>query len=100
LRVTFGEPLFLRYGRRMLPTPIARDPAAPIVRALEAAREALRPRRIVDPAGRRRKFHRACRGDAMVTILPARLRRLRVHDAAKNLLAWRDLRVDFGVHPL
>jgi hypothetical protein len=36
----------------------------------------------------------------MVTILPARLRRLRVHDAAKNLLAWRDLRVDFGVHPL
>jgi hypothetical protein len=84
LRVTFGEPLFPRDGWRMLPTPVARDPAAPIARALEAAREALRPRHIVDPAGRRGKFHRACRGYAMVTILPARLR---VHDAAK--ICWR-----------
>lgn len=77
LRDSFGDPLFLRDGRAMAPTPVAEALAVPIGRALEAAREALQPRRLLDPATLRRKFTLASGDYALVTVLPGLLHRLR-----------------------
>jgi DNA-binding transcriptional LysR family regulator len=77
LRASFGDELFLRDGRRMMPTPVAEALAEPIGRALDAAREALQPRRLLDPATLRRKFTLASGDYALVTILPGLLHRLR-----------------------
>jgi DNA-binding transcriptional LysR family regulator len=112
LRATFGDELFRRDGRTMVPTPLAVELAEPIGRALEAAREALRPRTLPAPASLRRKFNISGGDYASMTILPPLLRRLRVQaplvdlrlrfiekDRAFDLLDAGELDLAIGVFP-
>ena len=69
LRALFKDELFVRDGRRMVPTPRALQLAAPIGRALAAAREALEPPAF-DPAQAKRAFALSCGDYALATIMP------------------------------
>jgi DNA-binding transcriptional LysR family regulator len=77
LRAQFGDELFTRQGRTMVPTARAIALWEPIGRALAAARESLEPVTPFDPASSRRTFTLSGGDYAMSTVLPGLMALLR-----------------------
>lgn len=77
LRVYFGDPLFVRVGSRMEPTPRAQALAAPIGAILAGLRELQHGEPDFDPLSSDRKFSLYMIDGAIVYLLPALLAYLR-----------------------
>lgn len=60
LRALFGDPLLVRDGRGLAPTPLARRLMGPLARALEQVEEAVKAQLAFDPRTSRRRFTLAC----------------------------------------
>ena len=77
LRATFDDPLFVRSGRRMAPTPAAQNLIGPVREALRRLQSGLESRARFDPATASRTFHLAM-GDVQASlVMPKLLARLR-----------------------
>ncbi len=70
LRDLFGDPLFVREGRRMVPTPLARSLVQPVRRALHGLEVALNEVQQFDPATTQRHFRLAVRDVLEAMVLP------------------------------
>ena len=70
LRDLFGDPLFVREGRRMVPTPLARSLVQPVRRALHSLEVALNESQQFDPATTQRHFNIAVRDVLEAMVLP------------------------------
>lgn len=110
LRELLGDPLLVRVGRTMQPTPRAIAMVEPLRRAIEALDEVLVAPRAFDPATSRQRFAIALDDRADLVVVPELLRRVRDqapgvelqvrawgrHDAPPDL-ATGDLDVTVGV---
>lgn len=76
LRDVFGDPLFVRDGRGLAPTPFARTLIGPVRQSLRGIEIALAEVEHFDPATARRKFTIGVRDFLEARILPDLLRRL------------------------
>lgn len=74
LREVFGDPLFVRDGRTMRPTPIARSLAEPVRRALRGLELSLTEIESFDPATSQRRFTIGVRDVLEATLLPPLMR--------------------------
>ncbi len=70
LRESFGDPLFVRAGHAMLPTPFARGAIVPIRKALATLERELLDQRGFDPANDARRFHIGIRDVLEAALLP------------------------------
>lgn len=70
LRELFGDPLFVREGRRMVPTPLARSLVQPVRRALHSLEVALNEVQQFDAATTQRHFNIAVRDVLEAMVLP------------------------------
>lgn len=70
LREALGDPLLVRAGRAMVPTPRAEALAAPLGRALAELRRVVRQEAVFDPRTSTRTFALAC-PDLVVSFLPS-----------------------------
>ncbi|MBC7172175.1 MAG: LysR family transcriptional regulator [Polyangiaceae bacterium] len=70
LRDSFGDPLFVRSGHLMLPTPFARGAIVPIRKALSTLERELLEQRAFDPATDARRFHVGIRDVLEAALLP------------------------------
>ncbi|MEQ1439747.1 LysR family transcriptional regulator [Fontimonas sp. SYSU GA230001] len=70
LRELFGDPLFVREGRRMVPTPLARSLTQPVRRALHSLEVALNEVQQFDAATTQRHFNIAVRDVLEAMVLP------------------------------
>lgn len=77
LRDYFADPLFVRSGQRMLPTPKALGLAPVVAQMMEAARAHLVPAAGFDPASSTRVFTLSMSDSAELVFLPTLLPRLR-----------------------
>jgi len=76
LRQLFGDELFVREGRTMVPTPLARNLIEPVRRALRGLEVTLNELERFDPASTQKRFNVAVRDVFEATVLPALLRRV------------------------
>jgi DNA-binding transcriptional LysR family regulator len=74
LRVLFGDPLFLRQGRVMVPTPFARNLIEPVRRALRDLEITLHGIEHFDPATTQRRFTLGVRDVLESVLLPPLMR--------------------------
>lgn len=74
LRKQAGDPLFIRDGRRIVPTPVAKAMAPDVLSALEALHGSLRRVERFDPAASRRRFVVAMRESMELPLLVPLLR--------------------------
>lgn len=90
LRVQLGDPLFVRDGRRMLPTPACQRLAPPLLEALAQLRQLLQQRERFDPSQARQAFHVGMPYAIEAMLLPAiyRLLRERAPQAALSSVAY------------
>lgn len=70
LRMLFDDPLFVREGRAIVPTPLARSLTEPIHRSLRGIEATLNEAGRFDPASTRRRFTIAVRGMLELMLLP------------------------------
>lgn len=111
LRDALGDPLFVRSGNRMIPTPLAAAMAQPIQNALNQVGEALQAARIFDPARSDRTFRIAMNDLGQLRFMPKLMAHARTEapgitletvdidpDLAKQLLA--DGGIDLVIGPL
>ena len=61
LRQMFDDPLFVRQGGAMVPTPLARSLIAPVRQALQTLLTSVQEAHVFDPAQARRSFTIGCR---------------------------------------
>lgn len=94
LREVFGDPLFTREGRAMLPTPLARSLVEPVRRALRGLELTLNEVARFDPASSTRCFTLAVRDVLEATLLPILLRRITDSAPAIDIAAVRADRRD------
>src|SRR5688572_14840688 len=76
MRKRFGDPLFVRVGNRMAPTPLAQrlaDPAARVLRIVDAEIAALAS---FDPATTEREFRIGVNEIGAITLIPRLVRRM------------------------
>lgn len=112
LRGLFGDPLFVRSGRAMLPTVRALQLAGPVGQALDQLRAALEPPDGFDPARSRRSFTLSGGDYAAMVLLPRLTARLRAaapgvdlrfrfveKDQTFDLLEAEGLDLALGVYP-
>lgn len=76
LRETFGDPLFVRQGQVMVPTPLARSLIDSVRQSLRALEATLGETERFDPATSRKRFVLGTRGSQETTLLPALVARL------------------------
>jgi len=76
LRDLFGDPLFEREGRQMVPTPMARNLIEPVRRALRGLESTLNELERFDPATTQKRFTVAVRDVMESTVLPPLLERI------------------------
>lgn len=76
LRTTMGDPLLVRSGNAMIPTPRAEAIQAPLHRALADLRAAVQARPGFTPQDSKRRFVIACSDAVAVTLIPALAKRL------------------------
>lgn len=88
LRELLGDPLLIRRGRAMVPTPRAEALALPVEEALAAVRAVLRVEPAFDPATSERSFVLAC-PDLVAPMLPVVLRAVRREAPGVNLAVIR-----------
>lgn len=77
LREALDDPLFVREGRRMVPTPVARSILEPVRRSLEAIEASLNQLERFDPANTQRRFRIGLRHAVESLILPRLMGHLR-----------------------
>jgi DNA-binding transcriptional LysR family regulator len=70
LRDTFDDPLFVRVGRRLVPTERARELSGALSDARTALERVLAPRVAFEPSSLRRTFRLACADYAELVVLP------------------------------
>ena len=90
LRLQLGDPLFVRDGRRMLPTPACQRLAPPLLEALAQLRQLLQQRERFDPGQARQAFHVGMPYAIEAMLLPAiyRLLRERAPQATLSSVAY------------
>ncbi len=76
LRELFNDPLFVREGRRMVPTPLARSLMQPVRRALHSLEVTLNEAQRFDAGSTQRHFNIAVRDVLEATVLPPLLTRV------------------------
>src|SRR5262245_4378455 len=76
LRELFGDPLFSRTGRAMVPTPFARNMIVPVREALTTLERSLFPGQTFDATGSQRRFFVGVRDVLEATLLPALIAQL------------------------
>lgn len=81
LRETFDDPLFVRVGRRMTPTPLAQNLAGPVRAALRQLRASIEQGSRFDPATAEKTFHIAIRDTACAQLMPGLLARIGAQSA-------------------
>ncbi|HUN53382.1 MAG TPA: LysR family transcriptional regulator [Candidatus Sulfotelmatobacter sp.] len=74
LRQAFGDPLFVRQGRSLTPTPLTRQLIGPLRRSLRAVGDTLQAARRFDPATSEARFTIALRDPAEMLVLPQLMR--------------------------
>lgn len=77
LRQLLGDPLFVREGHGMVPTPFTRNLIEPLRQALRAMELTLNEARRFDPAVAEKRFTLGCRDALELRVLPGLLRNLR-----------------------
>lgn len=82
LREALGDPLLVKVGAKMMPTPYAQSIQGPLKQALRALESALSAPQF-DPQSDEYTFRLACFDTYAVTLLPALMQR--VHEAGPNL---------------
>jgi DNA-binding transcriptional LysR family regulator len=76
LRAAFGDPLFVRAGRGVVPTPMAQTLIGPVREALTRLRAGLDPAAAFDPKTSQRVFNIAARDTSSSAIFPVLMKRL------------------------
>ena len=76
LRLAFDDPLFVRVGRRMTPSPLAQNLVGPVRDALRQLRTTIDSARRFDPATSDKLFSVSLRDNAGTQLIPALLSRL------------------------
>src|SRR5262245_50812510 len=76
LREAFGDPLFVRAGRGVAPTPKAQTLISPVREALTRLRSGLDPASAFDPKTSERAFNIASRDTSSSIIMPALAKKL------------------------
>lgn len=76
LRDLFGDPLFVREGRAMVPTPFARNLIEPVRRSLRGLETTLNELERFDPATTERRFTLGIRDVLESTVLPPLMRHI------------------------
>ncbi len=89
LREMFNDPLFIREGRRMVPTPLARNLMQPVRRTLHSLEVTLNELQSFDPATTQRHFHIAVRDVLESTVLPPLLARVATAAPSVDISAIR-----------
>ncbi|SFF56603.1 DNA-binding transcriptional regulator, LysR family [Fontimonas thermophila] len=89
MRELFGDPLFVREGRRMVPTPLARSLMQPVRRALHGLEVALNEAQRFDPATTQRHFTIGVRDVLEATVLPPLLARIATAAPSVDISAIR-----------
>ncbi|MCC5811453.1 MAG: LysR family transcriptional regulator [Ectothiorhodospiraceae bacterium] len=77
LRELLGDPLFVREGHAMVPTPLTRSLIQPLRRALRGMEITLSEARRFDPATAEKRFTIGCRDALELRVLPRLMRNLR-----------------------
>ncbi len=77
LRVLFDDPLLVRQGTRMVPTPLARSLRRPLREIIRSIEHTLGSRPTFDPATSDRRFRIATTDYAELTVIPGLIRTLR-----------------------
>jgi DNA-binding transcriptional LysR family regulator len=89
LRLMFGDPLFERDGRRMVPTTLARRLIEPLRRSLHSLEGALNEVERFDPATSDRRFNIGLRDVLESTVLPPLLQNIRKQAPGVSISAVR-----------
>jgi DNA-binding transcriptional LysR family regulator len=89
LRDVFGDPLFERDGRAMVPTPLARGLIEPVRRSLRGLEITLNEVARFDPATTQKQFTLAVRDVLEATLLPILMRRVTDHAPLIDIAAVR-----------
>jgi DNA-binding transcriptional LysR family regulator len=89
LRELFGDPLFVRQGQAMVPTPLARSLVAPVREALRALEGTLDGRERFDAATSHRRFVLGTRAELEAVLLPPLVSRLASEAPQAELAAVR-----------
>ena len=89
LRELLKDPLFVRQGSAMVPTPLVRNLIGPVRQALQTLELNVRQSQRFDPAQTRRTFHLGLRDVFEVTILPALVRTLQEQAPGIDLISVR-----------
>lgn len=76
LRVAFGDPLFVRVGRTMMPSPLAQNLVGPVRASLRQLRATIDGGRRFDPLTSEKVFSICLRDNAGTQLMPALLARL------------------------
>lgn len=85
LREHFGDPLFVRIGNLMEPTPLAKELEQPVLQALHAWDRVYSHRTAFDPATSSRKFAICMSDISQLILLPKLLKYLRVHSPGVHI---------------
>lgn len=89
LRELFGDPLFVRQGQAMVPTPLARSLVAPVREALRVLEGTLDGRERFDAGTSHRRFVLGTRAELEAVLLPPLVARLAVEAPQAELAAVR-----------
>jgi DNA-binding transcriptional LysR family regulator len=89
LRGLFGDPLFVREGRAMVPTPLARGLIGPVRRALRELEVTLSESERFDPASSQKRFTVAVRDVLESSLLPPLMRQVLAQAPHIDLAAIR-----------
>jgi DNA-binding transcriptional LysR family regulator len=95
LRQLFGDELFVREGRAMVPTPLARNLIEPVRRALRGLEVTLNELERFDPATTQKRFTVAVRDVFEATVLPVLLHRVGKAAPAVDIAAVQVERREF-----
>lgn len=87
LRDLFADPLFLRHGAEMVPSPLARALIGPVRHSLQTLTVSVLQARSFDPAAARRRFTIGLRPVLEATVLPPLMARLRVEAPGVELVS-------------
>jgi DNA-binding transcriptional LysR family regulator len=94
LRQLFDDPLFVREGRAMVPTPMARNLVVPVQRALRGLEVMFSEIDRFDPASTQRQFTLGVRDVLESTLLPPLLQRVMAEAPEVDVAAVRTARRD------
>ncbi|HVL75030.1 MAG TPA: LysR family transcriptional regulator, partial [Noviherbaspirillum sp.] len=87
LRQLFDDPLFVRQGHAMVPTPLARQVIEPVRQALRGLEVTLAGVQAFEPASASKRFNLAVRDVLETTVLPPLMRRVRADAPGVDIAA-------------